>query len=182
MALSDQARNYFTIAMGNPQAAKEIADALDTLADGSLPASATLELTTSLTLSGGADLAFTGTTGTNEITVSDNVADALSLKITGGADLLVFVTTDSSESIKILSAATQKLGFFGVTPVVQVANYTQTYSTAARTVPAEVVAITGGESPTEAEHNLLVADVLALKKLINSLIDDLQAFGLAATS
>jgi hypothetical protein len=57
--------------------------------------------------------------------------------------------------------------------------YTQTYSTAARTVPAEVAAITGGESPTEAEHNALVADVLALKKLINALIDDLQAYGLA---
>ena len=60
------------------------------------------------------------------------------------------------------------------------ATYTQTYSTAARTVPAEVAAITGGESPTEAEHNALVADVLALKKLINALIDDLQAVGLVA--
>lgn len=65
-------------------------------------------------------------------------------------------------------------------PVVQGAAYTQTYSTAARTVPAEVAAITGGESPTEAEHNLLVADVLALKKLVNALIDDLQAVKIAA--
>lgn len=58
--------------------------------------------------------------------------------------------------------------------------YTQTYSTAARTVPAEVAAITGGESPTEAEHNALVADVLALKKVINALIDDLQTVGIIA--
>lgn len=58
--------------------------------------------------------------------------------------------------------------------------YTQTYSTAARTVPAEVAAITGGESPTEAEHNLVVADLLALKKVVNALIDDLQAVGLVA--
>lgn len=58
--------------------------------------------------------------------------------------------------------------------------YTQTYSTAARTVPAEVAAITGGEAPTEAEFNALVADVLALKKVINALIDDLQAVGLVA--
>jgi len=55
--------------------------------------------------------------------------------------------------------------------------YTQTYSTAARTVPAAVTAITGGEAPTEAEHNLLVADVLALKKVITAIIDDLQSLG-----
>lgn len=58
--------------------------------------------------------------------------------------------------------------------------YTQTYSTAARTVPAEVSAITGGESPTEAEHNFVVADVLALKKVITALIDDLQAAGIVS--
>jgi len=60
------------------------------------------------------------------------------------------------------------------------AAYTQTYSTAARTVPAEVAAITGGESPTEAEHNLVVADLLALKKVVNAIIDDLQTMGLFA--
>lgn len=63
--------------------------------------------------------------------------------------------------------------------VVPGAAFTQTYSTAARTVPAEVAAIAGGESPTEGEHNLLVADVLALKKLVNALIDDLQAAGIS---
>lgn len=81
--------------------------------------------------------------------------------------------------------------------------YTQTYSTAARSVPAMTAAapaaltaatITGGESPTEAEHNALLADVTAVraevvklvadlladKKVINALIDDLQAAGLVA--
>ena len=90
------------------------------------------------------------------------------------------IALDTTTGTKIGTATTQKLGFFNATPVVQRTTYTQTYATAAKTVPAEVVAITGGESPTEAEHNLVVADVLALKKLINALIDDLQALGLVA--
>lgn len=40
---------------------------------------------------------------------------------------------------------------------------------------ADAVAITGGESPTEAEHNALVTK-------INAIIDVLEAQGLAATS
>lgn len=82
--------------------------------------------------------------------------------------------------------------------VTAAAAYTQTYSTGGRTVAAMTAAapaamtaatITGGESPTEAEHNALVADVVAVraevvklvadlldvKKNLNSVIDDLQA-------
>ncbi len=95
-----------------------------------------------------------------------------------------------------------KLGFFGADPVVQPAAYTQTYSTATRTVTAATaVAVTladgaGTNDGTAAaitdvatakaaiqELNAtitaLVADQLVLRKLINSLIDDLQALGLA---
>lgn len=64
-------------------------------------------------------LTFSGATGANEIRLTDNLADALSVKISGGADFLIADTTNSNEKLTILSATTQKLGFFGTTPVVQ---------------------------------------------------------------
>lgn len=70
-------------------------------------------------------------------------------------------------------------GVFGVTPATQRAAYTQTYSTAARTVTTPPADITGGDAPTEAEFNALNQQVTALTKLANALIDDSQAFGFA---
>lgn len=64
-------------------------------------------------------LTFSGGTGTNEIRLTDNLADALSIKISGGADFLVADTTNSNEKLTILSSASQKLGFFGTTPAIQ---------------------------------------------------------------
>ena len=73
--------------------------------------------------------------------------------------------------------------------------FTQTYSTTAVTVPAATAtnAPAGGTGATAgaydtaanrdlliASNNALVADVLALRKVVNSLIDILQAAGLAA--
>ncbi len=70
--------------------------------------------------------------------------------------------------------------------------YTQTYSTAAKTVPAAtqvaVVETAAGLTAygyTEAQANAIpvainaaAADILALKKVVNALIDDLQAAGI----
>jgi len=64
-------------------------------------------------------LTFSGGTGVNEIRLTDNLADALSVKISGGADFIAIDTTNSNEKLTLLSAATQKLGVFGATPVVQ---------------------------------------------------------------
>lgn len=51
-------------------------------------------LTGNLTLASGADLIFSGTTGQSEITLPDNLADALSIRVQdGGADFFVFATT-----------------------------------------------------------------------------------------
>lgn len=58
-----------------------------------------------ITLSSGADLAFSGTTGQSEITVTDNLADALSIKIASGNDLIVLKSTDSAETIFIGGSA-----------------------------------------------------------------------------
>ena len=100
------------------------------------------------------------------------------------------------------SAADGTLGFYGVTPVVRPSAYTQTYDTAARTVPAATAAaltvadgagtndgtigaITGDASVIAAVQELsaqitaLIADDLALKKVITAIIDDLQSLGLA---
>lgn len=54
-----------------------------------------------LTLASGADLVFSGTTGQNEVTVTDNLADALSVKVAGGNDLLVLDSTDSAEKVYV---------------------------------------------------------------------------------
>lgn len=154
------------------------------------------------TLSGGGDLAFTGTTGQNEITVTDNLADALSVKISGGADFIVLDSTNSDEKITI-GASGQKLGFLGATPVAQASAYTQTYATADRThanATAAALTVADGAGTNDGtigaitdnattiaavqeladQINKLVADQLDLKQLVNSVIDDLQALGLAA--
>lgn len=53
--------------------------------------------------------------------------------------------------------------------------FTQTYSTATTTVPDMTSsAASGGDSPTEAEHNALRNDVIANRQLINGIIDFLQ--------
>jgi hypothetical protein len=101
-----------------------------------------------------AALVVSGTTGTAEIRLTDNLADALSIE-EGSNDYLVFVTTNGSESVtvgqnltmadgknvvlntttgtKIGTATAQKLGFYNATPVVQPTAYTQTYATADKT-------------------------------------------------
>ena len=74
--------------------------------------------------------------------------------------------------------------------------YTQTYSTAARTVPDATVAAVATTAATNSSPygyagsaqadaipvaiNALAADVLALKKVITAIIDDLQTMGLFA--
>jgi hypothetical protein len=52
-------------------------------------------------LSGAIDLNFLGTTGQSEITLTDNLADALSVLIPSGVDLMVFTTTNSAEAVAV---------------------------------------------------------------------------------
>lgn len=83
--------------------------------------------------------------------------------------------------------------FSGLGPIVKQAAYTQTYSTATRTVPAPTATSVVTTAATLALYglgqaqmdslpvtaNALVADVAVLFKLVNSLIDDEQANSLA---
>jgi hypothetical protein len=68
-------------------------------------------------------------------------------------DDAVAVVLNATTGTKIGTATTQKLAFHNATPVVQRAGAAQ----------GAVVAITGGESPTEAEHNLVVTLVNELR-------------------
>jgi len=84
-------------------------------------------------------------------------------------------------------------GALGATAVVVPTAYTQTYSTAARTVDNATVAAIATTGATNSSPfgytgaaqadaipvgiNALAADVLSLKKVLTALIDDLQAYG-----
>lgn len=105
--------------------------------------------------------------------------------------------------VDVTSAGAAKVGFFGVDPVQQRAAITQTYETAARVVPAltsVALTVTDGAGTNDgtiaaitntattitavqeivANQTALRADVLALAKVINALVDDLQALGIIA--
>jgi hypothetical protein len=115
-------------------------------------------------------------------------------------DLVIGTGTGSK-----LGQSGSKLGFFGVTPVARPSAYTQTYATADKThANPTSVNLTGiassstgsalaepSVSYTQAEmqqnfrriqdqHNALVTDLADVKQIVNSVIDDLQALGLAS--
>jgi hypothetical protein len=86
-----------------------------------------------------------------------------------------------------------KFGVNGKDPVGKASAYTQTYETALRTVPLATQVtppaggggLVGGCYDSAANRDAMIAsvtafkaDLLALKKVVNSLIDDLQAVGL----
>jgi hypothetical protein len=79
------------------------------------------------------------------------------------------------------TATGQKVGFYGVTPTARPAAYTQTYNTAARTHAEEElatnlsIALLTEVAPILNKQNKAINE---LKKLANSVIDDLQAAGL----
>lgn len=121
-----------------------------------------------------------------------------------GADFILGTTTGT----KIGTATTQKIGFYNATPIVRPTAYTQTYSTADKTVAAQtaaaltnntggtvsttLAAITAGAAYTQADmlavknalasladqFNKLRNDHLDTTNAVNAIIDDLQALGL----
>lgn len=113
------------------------------------------------------------------------------------------IVADIHGGTKIGTATNQKLAFFNSTPIVKPSAYTQTYATANKTNPAMTAGTlsgitsstyrtTLGEPGTtysqvilqtnfrtlQDNYNLLKTDLENTKKLLNSLIDDLQALGL----
>jgi hypothetical protein len=125
---------------------------------------------------------------------------------TGGAlDLRSGTGTAAAGGVTIRVGATTRiqvnatgLGFFGVTPVARPAAYTQTYATASRTIPAldvndEPDAYTGIDNAQVGSVYAQASELEALRQayqslalhhaliveVLNSVIDDLQALGLA---
>jgi hypothetical protein len=118
---------------------------------------------------------------------------------TVGGRVIISGGSSSQEGVNgsenLIMLGTNSLAFFGITPSTRASAYTQTYSTASKTVPNATVAAvstTGSSQVTPYGYttsaqadaiptaiNALAADVLALKKVITALIDDLQAYGLA---
>lgn len=112
----------------------------------------------------------------------------------GGAFVL-----GTSSGTKIGTATNQKIGFWNKTPIVQPSAYTQTYSTADKTIGAytpddESGAYTGIDNAQGATPYAQVSEMNELRvayenlrafvedgiQALNSVIDDLQATGLAA--
>ncbi|HOT31229.1 MAG TPA: hypothetical protein PLQ61_06865 [Bacteroidales bacterium] len=76
-----------------------------------------------------------------------------------------------------------KAGFQGATPIEKPAAYTQTYATASRTVASCATSFSAIASTSEylasvTDLNTVAIDLENLKKNVNSIIDDLQSYGL----
>ena len=127
----------------------------------------------------------------NNIAVAGGTTTLAGLVMTDATNIVLNATTGT----KIGTATTEKLGFYNVTPVVQPSAYTQTYATADKThaamtssdMPAGGTGTAAGGWDTAANRDTAIADfaelrvdVIDLKQLVNSVIDDLQVLGLAA--
>lgn len=129
------------------------------------------------------------------ITIPDPGA-AASFVMTEGAQTVVGIKTFSSDVV--MSAALDHngttIGFYGVTPATRPTAYTQTYSTAVKTVPNATVLSVATTAATQTTPfgyagaaqadaipvaiNALAADVLEIKKVVTAIIDDLQITGI----
>jgi hypothetical protein len=74
--------------------------------------------------------------------------------------------------------AASKAAYYGTKPALSDATAAAAVADAAALTSAQ---ISGGESPTEAEHNALQADVAALRTKVNALLASLRAAGLLAS-
>ena len=106
------------------------------------------------------------------------------------------IKTDGTTGTTIALNATDKLGFFGIGPVIQPGAFTQTYSTASHThanPTAGAVATTASTNVVPfgyttaaqaddiiAQLNKLVTDMANVKQTLNAVIDDGQSLGLLA--
>ena len=144
---------------------------------------------------------FTYDSVTNTLTTGNITSSASTMTVRVKSPTGIGIISDSLGNAVFSwtdTGAVSKLAFFGATRVVQPAAYTLTYSTAVRTVPAATAAnvvttaatlVAYGFTQAQADSipvaiNAMQADMLELKKLIVSLINDLSTtsgVGLNAT-
>lgn len=173
----------FMVAVANAWASRTVAQAKTTLlldnvnntSDAAKPVSTATQ--TALDLK--ANLAgptFTGTVTLPGPTIND------------GTNITISATTGT-----IIGQAGSKIGFYGIAPAVRPTTLTQTYNVASATHPAVTqlacpaggTGLAAGAWSTAANRDLAIAsinagaaDLLALKKFVNQLVDQLQAIGL----
>ena len=111
------------------------------------------------------------------------------------ASTLNYAIYTNNGDLRFMSTpTTDKLGFWGATPVVRPTAYTQTYATASKTMPNATAADLATTATTQltpygfatqaqgdniaTQFNLLRADLDATKKVLNQVLDDLQILGL----
>lgn len=149
------------------------------------------------------DIAF-GTATARTILAADAAVGAADIAIVAldASDNVYIGTTAAGADLAagvMIAGAAKNVGFFGVAPVARASAYTQTYATAAKTVtqdadlsgaaPFQTANPTGtsqgiafaNEAAWDAFMALLdklVADSMVTKKVVNAIIDDLQAYGL----
>lgn len=141
-----------------------------------------------------ATAAFVLTTGTQSIGGSLTFTNGF---IVSGSSVQlndISIITGITTGTKLATDTDQKLGFWGKTPITRPSAYTQTYATADKThadLTSSSVAAAGTQTDpwgfaSQAAfdsvingYNALRADLTDLKQLVNSVIDDLQAMGLA---
>lgn len=119
------------------------------------------------------------------------LAAAAGLIVGNGTNIALGVGTGTIIGV----TSSQKLGFWGATPIVRGTAFTQTYSTATHThaaitatnPPAGGTGATQGAYDTSVHRDAMItsltaniADVANVKQVLNGLIDDLQAIGLIA--
>jgi hypothetical protein len=119
------------------------------------------------------------------------------LPLTGGTftdTSVVVLTLGTANGVRIGATSSDKLGFYGATPIARPSAFTQTYSTADKTLGSytadvENVAYTGaadGEAKLVDLNNLRIAyeNLRAhhedLAQFVNALLDHLQSLGLAS--
>jgi hypothetical protein len=104
----------------------------------------------------------------------DNAAENFAgLSLTDGSDIVLGTTTGT----KIGTAASQKLGFYNVTPAVQPAHTNQAaVATTAITTASTTTTPAGYATTTQADN--LAAIVAATRTLINQVRSDLVTIGL----
>jgi hypothetical protein len=145
------------------------------------------ELTAGAAASSGAGGSFVMLAGSSVTGTGGDVTIASGFGVPSGS---IYFNADSGTVIQVTQDATPtlQLGFFGTTPVAQAAAYTKTYATASRVIPnatftnlvttaATNVAPYGFTTQAQADAiatkvNALAADVLILKQLIVSLVND----------
>ena len=185
-----------------------------TLASGALTVTGAATVSTTLGVTGnltvGADVTVTASTGAiacGPLTVTGAASVSTTLTVTGlltASDALTVTTGTTTLGGNL--AVTGEVGLNGKTPVGLATTYTQTYSTAARVIPAATFSpytqtssntgVTNSSAygfTTAAELEYLVtdiagiitqeaalaADALALKKLIVAIVQDITAVGIA---